>query len=295
MEILITGSNGFIGKILAEMLGKGHHIIGTGTKQESLTKTDEYVKWNLAQEDCPKELFEKNFDMIIHIAACLDKDNMSMNLVETNCVGTYRIYQLACQKRVKKVIYISGIPVIGLPLEHPITESHPVFPVTMYHATKLAGETILSQLMYQGIESVVLRLPSPIAPGMPVKTILPIFVRKALLGEDISIMGAGTRRQNYLDVRDCAEVIKNCMEVENISGVYNIASCETVSNLELAELCISLTESKSKIRFTGEKDVLDGQIWDVDTTKAKERLNYKQNYGMTDSLRDIIEEMKKQL
>lgn len=295
MRILITGSNGFVGKILSEILAMDYYVIGTGTRRSSLANINEYIKWNIATEDCPLELFEKEFDVIIHVAACLDKNDMCEQLVETNCLGTYRIYQLARKKKVKKVIYVSGIPVIGQPVKHPITESHDTLPETMYHATKLAGELILSQLEKDEIESIILRIPSPIAPGMPVKTIIPIFVENAMHGDNINILGKGTRRQNYLDVRDFAEVVKNCVELQNISGIYNVAAGQTISNLELARLCISLTKSNSEIVFNGEADSADGQVWDVDTTKAKEKLNYKQKYTIMDSLVDIIEQMKEQL
>lgn len=292
MKILITGSNGFVGRTLAEILVKEYYVIGTGTREESLAQLNEYVRWNFAAEDCPKELDEKEIDVIIHVAACLDKDDMCGQLVETNCVGTHRLYQMACKKGVKKVIYISSIPVIGVPVEHPITELHNTLPETMYHATKLAGEMILNQLLYRGIEIITLRLPSPIAPGMPIKTILPIFAQKALQGENISIQGEGTRRQNYLDLRDLAEVVKSCIELRNISGIYNIASIQTISNLELAKLCVSLTGNVSRIVFSGKKDLTDGQVWDVDVTKAKEVLNYRQKYMITDSVKDIIDEMR---
>ena len=292
MKILITGVNGFVGSNLAKMLGIDNYIIGTGTRESSTVKVDDYFKWNMAEEECPFDKLPEELDAIIHAGACLDKNNCNEQLIQVNCLGTQRILQLAKYKNVKKVFYISSVPVIGEPLEHPITESHPLAPQTVYHATKLAGEWILNQLIQEEIEVVHLRVPSPIGPGMPVKTILPIFVGRALAGETIQIMGQGSRRQNYLDVRDLGNVIKGCLALEHISGTYHIGSDETISNLELAKLCVELTKSISAIEFTGMEDKLDSQIWDVDSTKAKEKLNYRQSYQMRDSLLDIIAQMR---
>lgn len=177
---------------------------------------------------------------------------------------------------------------IGNPLEHPISEHHPLNPLTMYHATKLSAEYLLYQLAKYGTEVIILRIPSPIAPDMPEKTILPIFASRAFHGEIIEIYGKGSRRQNYLDVRDLAGVIEKNLAGCNITGVYNIASERTVSNKELAQLCINIAGSSSEIRIIDRPDPLDGQVWDITCLKAKEQLGYYQRYPIEESIKDIM-------
>lgn len=293
MKILITGINGFVGSSLATILGKENYIIGTGTKESSIVEVDDYFRWNMGEESIPLEKIPDDIDVIVHAAANLDKDNMNEQLITTNCLGTHRIYQLAKQKKAEKVFYLSSIPIIGIPQVHPITENHPLTPQTMYHVTKLSGELILNQLIYEGIEVIHMRLPSPIGAGMPVKTILPIFIKKAINGETIELVGKGSRRQNYLDVRDLGMLIARCLTMEEISGTYNIASAETISNLELAKLCVELTESDSNIEFLDMVDNADGQVWDVDSSKAVEQLGFRQQYTIQQSVKDIITEMRK--
>lgn len=294
MKILITGSKGFIGKSLVSILANGNDVISTGRGSLLSEDSKDYFSWDLAEESVPWEQIPDDLDAIIHVAASLSKDNMDEELIKANCLGSHRIYQLAKTRNIKKVFYISGIPLIGIPKFHPITEEHPLRPRTMYHVTKLAGEMILDQLLFDGIEVVHLRLPSPIGPGMPVKTILPIFIKNALNGEKIKIIGKGGRRQNYLDVRDLAKLLSGCLDKKGIAGVYNIAAPETVSNLELAELCIKLTGSMSAIDFLDKEDEAESQIWDVDISKAVEKLEFHPQYTIQQSIADIANEMRRQ-
>lgn len=294
MKILITGSKGFIGHNLADILANGNDVISTGRGPSLSAGPKNYFSWDLAEESVPWEQIPHDLDVIVHVAASLSPNNMDEGLIATNCLGSHRIYQLAKTSNVKRVFYISSVPVIGIPRSLPITEEHPLQPRTMYHVTKLAGEMILDQLLYDGIEVVHLRIPSPIGPGMPVKTILPIFIKNALNGEKINIIGKGGRRQNYLDVRDLANLLCGCLDKEGIAGVYNIAAPETVSNLELAELCIKLTGSMSEIGFLDKEDEAEGQVWDVDTSKAADKLGFCQQYTIQQSIADIANEMRRQ-
>lgn len=54
-------------------------------------------------------------------------------------------------------------------------------------------------------------------------------------GEDIVINVKGTRRQNYIDVRDIAQAIEKLLITPNAVGVYNIGSDVTIFNIELAK------------------------------------------------------------
>lgn len=292
MNILVTGSNGFVGGIIVEYLKQRHHVIGVGTKEKPSHTVDQYIRWDIARDEIDEDLLLDRIDVIIHAAASIDVDDTSLDLSYVNCLGTQRIFNLALKKAVKKVFYISSAPIIGIPVVHPITEGHPVQPNTMYHATKLAGEILLDQLNRHGIENVNLRVSSPIGPGMPVKSILPLFIKKVMTGENVTINGKGTRRQNYIDVRDIAKTIENNFDKNGISGTYLMTSNTTVSNVELAQKCINIIGGSSTIDYTRQSDITDEQMWDYDNTYAKTVLGFKQSYNIDDSIIDIWKAMK---
>lgn len=292
MKVLITGVNGFIGRNVASVLSKKHYVIGTDISTTTQTEVNEYFSWNIGDERIPYEKIPKDLDAIIHIAACLDMDGTNEQLITSNCLGTQRIYQLAKENKIKKIIYLSSVPIIGEPKQIPITEEHPVDPRTVYHVTKLAGELILNQLIYDQIDVINLRLPSPIGVGMNMRTILSVFIRKALDGENIQILGKGTRRQNYIDVRDIANIIKCFAEKEGVVGTFNCGANKTISNFELANYCINITNSKSEIEFLNKEDFADNQNWEIDTTKLKEAIGYENMYSIEDSIKSIADVLK---
>lgn len=295
MNILVTGSNGFVGGVIVDALKKNHYVIGIGTRSIPNNRVDKYVKWDIAKDALSESALSENVDVIVHAAACIDIEDQALKLAEVNCLGTQRIFNLAIKKNVKKVFYISSAPVIGYPECHPISEKHPLKPNTMYHATKLSGELILNQLNKYIIEVINLRISSPIGPEMPVKSILPLFIQKVMNGEDVTINGEGLRRQNYLDVRDLANVIESCLERQQIAGTYLITADATVSNIELAKKCIDIIGGLSKIKYTGISDTSDDLIWDYDNSNAKNILGFQQSYDINKSIIDIWESMKRSL
>ena len=75
---------------------------------------------------------------------------------------------------------------------------------------------------------------------------------------------------------------------DKAQGVYNLASHNLVSNKELAELCIKLTDSKSKVVYSGTPDAADGLEWDVCLDKIHADTGYVPKVG----IEEMILEMK---
>ncbi len=290
-RILVTGANGFVGRNIVNALSGGHFVIGSGRQTQSQSNCEEYVKWDLHKDDIPNNIAERGIDCIVHAAASLTNNDLSEELVYTNCVGTYRVVKLAKECDAKCIIYISSLPIIGNCHTLPITENAALAPQTMYHATKAAGELIANQATDFGIKVASLRVPSPIGLEMPKNTIVPTFIRRALSGEDIILQGRGTRRQNYIDVRDIGEAVRRLIEREGIDGVFNIGSKNIISNKELAYLCVDCLNSKANITFSGNSDALDDIDWTTDDSKLKGKIGDYQTHSMKDSIIDIAGNM----
>lgn len=286
-RILVTGSNGYVGRNIVDILAQKNFIIGTGRQKDAQGNCEKYIKWDLNYDEIPESLRSEKIDCIVHAAASLDKNELSEELIYTNCLGTFKIVKLAKECGVKFLIYISGLPVVGNFHDVPIVENVPVVPTSMYHATKAAGELIISQAMNFGIKVTSLRVPSPIGPGMPKNTIVPVFIQRALRGEIIVLQGRGTRKQNYIDVRDLGEAIDRIVEEEGINGIFNVGAMNIISNKELASLCIDCLKSNSSVAFSGKVDCLDDIDWTTDDSKLRTAIGEYQTYTMTQSIRDI--------
>lgn len=292
MKILITGVNGFIGKALVSYLSKENMIIyGTGLEEKFLGKESiNYIQSNLGSDEFLKEFKEvKKIDIIIHCAAIIDYSNHNSNLIKVNCYGIFNIIELAKLTNTQKIIYISSIQIVKKN-NNILTEKETLDPPTLYHTTKIFGEQYLKNI--KDIEKFILRISSPVGKGMPKDKILSTFVKKSYFNEKIRILGRGKRVQNYINVKDIAEVIRKIIVEEREEGVYNIASPTSISNFELAKLCKKTLNSTSEIYFEG-VDKEENDIWNIDISKAKEKLNFLPKISLEETILEISEGNKK--
>ena len=292
MNILVTGSNGFIGSHVVKWLkDKGCYVIGLDRAESSTADVDEYVFCDLYSEKT-NEIFENikpdKLDAIVHLAADMRKEPFTIDVIKNNCVGAQRLLELCKEKSVGAFVQLSSLPVIGNPAECPITEDHTLKPPTVYHCTKVMQELLANYAFYtHGVRTVSYRICAPVGPRMNPKTILPVFVNKALAGEDIVLLGKGTRQQTYVHVTDIAQAIYKAIISPNAQGVYNLASHNLISNRKLAELCVALTNSSSKIVFSGTEDPADTCNWAVSLDKIKKDTGYEPRVNIEDMIVEL--------
>lgn len=279
MKILLTGINGVIGSNLAQYLSDKYYIIGVGRNECCTHKyCDIYIKKDITDLSFGEDYKMKDIDIIVHCAALIN--GTDRELFDINCYGTYKIANFAREVKCKKIIYISSIPIIGMPIDVPITEEHNVSPLTTYHLTKYLGEQAISHT--SNLKYYTLRIASPICVNMPKNKIFSSIVKRAVYNEDITLYGNINRIQNYIHVYDIARVIDIISESDKNVGIYNIKG-ESVSNYELARLCKEQLNSSSNIILENvEKD--KDERWIVSGEKAYKELGYKPKYCIKDMI-----------
>lgn len=293
MRVLVTGITGQVGRaIAAHLIDQGCQVAGVSRHFRAVPRLSQHVEADLGSENAVDAISGalQPCEAIVHAAASLSHNKYDAAISLTNCLGTQQILKLADLWGSAQLVYISSIQVIGSPLHHPITENHPAQPVTAYHASKLYGEHLTRLAEVSGRRAVSLRLTSPSGPGTPEKRILSVFVSRAAAGTPLQVLGQGTRKQNYVDVRDVAFAVETCLS-KHASGVYNIAATDSISNYELAQSCIDEMRSSSSIAFVGEPDPEEGTVWDVSVSKAARDLGYRPRFSIRESIRAVAEEI----
>lgn len=289
MNILVTGSNGFIGsKLVLYLKEKGNFVYGLSRTENKEKLSDFDLNMDITDINLIEYIKSKISlcDAIIHNAAKISYDDSDVALSDVNCVGTHQIVNLAKELKVKKFVYISSLPIIGSPNVLPITEEHPLNPSTTYHSSKLYGENISNSLIKFDTSTISFRLTSPIGIGMPNNKIFSVFVKNSIDNIDLNLTGSGNRVQNYIDVRDICRAVNISLENKSFSGVLNLGGDKGISDLELAKLCISATNSKSKIIYKN-KNIEEEEKWIVSIEKAKQILGFKPKYSLTDSIKSL--------
>lgn len=288
-SILVTGASGFIGGAIAYHLIKQGYFVQGLNRRQSKQRGLEFIEVDITRNDFVEFMIRKSrpFDVIIHAAAALPQQH-DITIAATNCLGVQQVLSLAKAWKVKKFIYLSSLPVIGVPQKLPINEEHVTKPQSTYHVSKLYGEYVVGFARKDGIKSNVLRITSPVGFGMPSNRIFSTFVKNALINENIVLEGKGGRCQNYVDVRDISKAVEYCLEKE-VEGIFNIGGCRSFSNIELAKLCIDTLNSSSIIKYSGKVDDDELLNWDVSIDKAMSHLGYYPQYVIKDSILTVGE------
>ena len=292
-KILVTGAAGFIGTYVTErLLAQGYDVIAL-TNSKNLDVQSErltVIEADICDEDLAKKVFGATgqCQTVVHLAADIRVPGDGRT-IEVNCLGTYYVTELANELGADKLIYLSSVPVIGKPIDVPITEDHPAHPETLYHITKLIGEGIVNQVAAPGMKKLMLRIPSPIGRGMRQNVFLHRMLEQCRKGQDILLYGAGGRVQNYVDVRDVAEAV-SLSAARDAEGVFLIGG-ESVSNLQLAEKCIACTKAGVQIRFAGVEDTAETECWELSGEKARTVLGYVPGHTLDDTIGWIYSEL----
>jgi UDP-glucose 4-epimerase len=291
MRVLVTGSSGFVGSIIAGHLQEiGHQVVGLSRRPNRTLSLPEVIHLDISDVEINR--LSKGIspcEAIVHAAASVSYELFSPSISLTNCLGTQKMLELSSTWKSSSFIFISSIQVIGQPLHLPLSEDHQTRPMTAYHASKLYGEHLTRLSNRNGLTTTVLRLTSPVGPHMPENRIFSVFIRNALDNKPLKLTGHGTRKQNYVDVRDVARSVELCLS-KNMSGLFHVAADECISNYDLAKLCVNKLNSFSNIEFRGIPDPEEGIVWDISIDKARRRLGFSPQYKLAESILDVAAE-----
>jgi len=112
--VLVTGSNGFVGHRLVEMLvEKGFFVRGMDISPRTLgSKVHEFVQADLCDETAVRKVVE-GMDTVFHVASLIDLQKSAMaQLHKVNVVGTQLLLKACCDAHVKRLIYTSSVDAI---------------------------------------------------------------------------------------------------------------------------------------------------------------------------------------
>ena len=292
MRVLVTGASGQVGSAVARhLVEEGHEVLGLSRGPIELPGLAGRLSVDIGTPDAADRIHSAAApcEAIVHAAAARDTDLAARSVSLTNCLGTQEMIAVAERWRVERFVYVSGVTVIGNPEVLPVTEEHAASPRTAYHAAKLYGEYLVDIAGAGGLGAATLRLTAPVGPGTPRSRALAVFVRQALRDEPLNVLGNGTRRQDYVDVRDVAVAVDRCLR-SRVGGRFNVGRGETISNLELARTCVRVLDSRSHVETGSAPDPEEGLAWEVSIARARTELGYDPRCGLDDSIRAVAAE-----
>ncbi len=301
--ILVTGGGGFIGSHLCErLLADGHDVVCldnfyTGSKN-NIRHLLESPNFELIRHDITFPIYIE-VDAIFNLACPASPVHYQNNPIHTTktCV-TGAINMLGLAKRLNiPVLQASTSEVYGNPLVHPQTEEYwgnvnCIGIRSCYDEGKRCAETLFFDYRRQlDIAIKVVRIFNTYGPRMlPYDgRVVSNFIVQALKNKNITIYGSGKQTRSFCYVSDMVEALIAMMNTpEDITGPINIGNPGEFTMLELAEIVIELTNSKSKMVFV-DLPQDDPTQRKPDIAKAKKILKWQPEVQLREGLSKTID------
>ena len=192
-----------------------------------------------------------------------------------------------------RVVHTSTRQVYGRPLRSPVDELHPTRPVDVNGVAKLAGEQL--HLVFHtahGLATTSLRLTNVYGPRQRLSSdelgFLPVFIRKALLGQEIRIFGDGLQRRDCVYVDDVVEALLAATAPEAVGRIFNVGNVIDHSLAEIASAVIEATGSDGGLRLVPwpqDQQRIDIGSFHTDGSTIAEALGWKATTSLDIGLR----------
>lgn len=236
MRVLVTGTEGYLGSLLAPvLLGRGHDVVGVDTG---------YYKYGWLYHGSPRtpETLAldirhltadhlRGFDAVVHMAELSNDpigDLIGDVTYDINHHGSVRLATLAKEAGVERFVYMSSCSVYGV-ADGTVDESSPVDPQTAYARCKALVERDVAPLADDGFSPTFLRNATAFgaSPRMRFDIVLNNLAGLAWTERTIAMTSDGTPWRPLVHGLDIAQAIWRTLESprENVHGqIFNVGS-----------------------------------------------------------------------
>ncbi len=314
MKVLVTGGAGFIGSHLVDRLMEtGNQVrVIDNLASGSLSNLErwmghpgfEFTEGNLLERDGSMDAVE-GCSQVFHLAANPEVQANKAGPEEhfrQNIEATYSLLEAVAERGgVELLVFASTSTVYGEATVLPTPEGYgPTKPISMYGASKLACEALISAYasMY-GFKAVIYRLANVVGPRSNHGVIWDFVGKLRDNPGELEVLGDGTQSKSYLYIDDCVDgFLKGEESVEQVA-VFNIGSVDRTSVLKIADIVKEEAgQPEAMIRLTGGVD--GGRGWKGDVklmqldTASLHRLGWAPRYSSEEAVRLTARAVSKQ-
>jgi len=299
---LVTGGAGFLGSHLCgHLLERGHSVICVDNLETGSLENISHIRdgaFRFAMIDITKHYeVDEPVDFVYHMASPaspIDYARLPLHTLKVGAYGTHNSLGLAKVKRARFLL-ASTSEVYGDPQIHPQPESYwgnvnPIGPRGVYDEAKRYAEALtMAYLRQQGVDTCIARIFNTFGPKMRPHDgrAVPTFLRQALADKPVTVFGDGSQTRSFCYVDDMVRGLVTLAE----SGVHepvNLGNPDEMSLLEMAQLIVELTESRSEIVFEA-LPVDDPKIRQPEISRARDLLGWQPEMSCREGLRKTIE------
>ena len=299
-KIVVTGGSGFIGSHVVDALLEANHEVTVIDHRVRPHRTD------VAFEDV--DLLDlssvlaatRGAEHVFHLAAVSNVNyayKYPVYSTALNVMGTTNILESARINGAQRVHLASTVWVYnGAPEQESVDETIP-FHLNgaghIYTSTKMACEMLCHNYreLYD-LPFTIHRYGIPYGPRMREELLIPIFLKKALNGEPLTVSGKGEQYRKFIYVRDLADAHVLAMADHGADQTFNLEGPRKVTVLEVAERIRDQIGDQVQIEFTPERPGDFGGK-EVSAEKAARELGWKAGVDFEVGLAQTVEWFRK--
>lgn len=275
-KVLITGSNGFIGRHITERLTKKNIEV-----VEFCRQNDQDVASLKDFDNLPK------VDTVFHLAAVSGYKNSKENVFlayKVNVLGIVNALEY-CRRAGAKLIFASTY-VYGKPYEKCKKETDSTRPTTHYSYTKFLGENLCK--FYSrvfGINSLILRTANVYGPSQDEIYIVPIIATH-LLKEKLLTLTRPEVERSFIFIDDLVEAYIKLADAETRPGeIFNVGPNKSTTLKYLVSLMAKIAHKNPRIVYSGKDRPQEADINRIDITKIKKNIDWKPEISLEEGLK----------
>jgi UDP-glucose 4-epimerase len=314
MKILITGAGGFIGSHLADFfLARGDEVLALDAVPWDASnylwphrenQRLRYFADSILNEGLLRYLVRES-DTVYHLAAAVGLENVIgqvLRVIEVNVRGTETVLRLAHEYK-KRVLFTSTSEIVGKSPKVPFaeTDDRVLGPTTVdrwvYSETKALGEYICLGYHRAGLPVSIVRFFNVYGPRLDREgsgRVITRFMRQALRGEPITVIGDGKQTRCYTYIDDVVQgVVAAGERKQAVGGIFNLGSTVETSINDLVEVICAVTSRRPPIKHVGLDEVYGPGYEDIprrvpDVARAKETLDFAARIGLEAGVRETF-------
>ena len=310
-HVLIVGGKGFLGNYFLKSVLEINKLLKQPAK---IIVIDNLItaKDNIKIEDSNVEFIQADIsekleingqvDFIIHSASIASPPmyrKYPLKTVDVNYLGTRNLLELAKEKKIQSMLYLSSSEIYGDPTIIPTPESYwgyvsSVGPRACYDESKRLAETV-SILYYQqfGVPVKIARPFNVYGPYLNLNDgrVIPDFMRNAMEKSHIVLHSDGTPTRSFCYVTDAMRAFFRILLMGQPGSIFNVGNDQEISMKTLAENVMKSMNKKTSLRFEESDDPNytkdNPQRRCPDLTKAKELIGYMPRISLEEGLKRL--------